>query len=280
MAPKISVSINFLKRLKLYKTEKPFRLYIGQPVDFPDAPITNVETEPRAGIELSDIRGEEELYSLETHGFRFIKHDQSFSAFTDARVVEEQYLPEVEAIIRNNVPGANKVVVFNWRLREQMEQSKRDPNILVSPLELQEPTFALAPSQMVHTAIKLTKDAQDATEYTLLKRVRKHLGEEAKELLKGRVQIINFWRPIEYTIYNWPLVLCDGRTSPVEKLIAVDQVGRRFVGDIYYAPYDPSFEWYYQSAMSKQEGVIFKNWDTSLSTQSRSVPSVKNWIGD
>jgi len=38
--------------------------------------------------------------------------------------------------------------------------------------------------------IKLTKSAEDATEFTLLKRVRKHLGDEAEELLKGRAQMI------------------------------------------------------------------------------------------
>lgn len=249
----VTVTLNFLKRLELYETEKPYRLYVGQPLDAPDAVITNVQTGPTPGIQLTDARGDEDKFLLDVHGFQFVKHDQSFSNFDDAQAVERDYLPAVERVISDNVGYADRVVVFDWRVRQQMEPARRDPNILVSPVQLQQPTFALAPSQTVHT---------DATEYTLLKRVRKHLGDEAEELLKGRVQMINFWRPIGHPIHNWPLILCDARTSSPENLIAVDQVGRRFVGDIYYAPFDESYRWYYQSAMTPQEGVIFKNWDT------------------
>lgn len=116
MPPQVSVSINFLKRLELYKMEKPFRMYVGQPSGYPDARITNVETAPKEGIPVTDVRGGEGLYDLESHGFKFIEHGQSFSSFGDVQAVEQQYLPEVEDIIRDNVPGAERVIAFDWRV--------------------------------------------------------------------------------------------------------------------------------------------------------------------
>lgn len=68
---------------------------------------------------------------------------------------------------------------------------------------------------------------------------------------------------------NWPLILCDGRTAPLENLVAVDQVTRRFVGDVLYANHDPSYKWYYQSGMTQDEGVLFKSWDTDDKCSSR-----------
>lgn len=49
----------------------------------------------------------------------------------------------------------------------------------------------------------------------------------------------------------------------MDKLVAVDQVSRRFVSDVYYAQYDQGNQWYYQSSMTPEEGVLFKSWDTA-----------------
>ena len=48
----------------------------------------------------------------------------------------------------------------------------------------------------------------------------------------------------------------------MDKLVAVDQVTRRFVPDVYYARHDPGYQWYYQSSMGPDESVLFRSWDT------------------
>lgn len=50
----------------------------------------------------------------------------------------------------------------------------------------------------------------------------------------------------------------------LDKLVAVDQLTRRFTADVYYAVYDSNNQWYYQSAMKPSEGVLFKSWDTDV----------------
>ena len=42
--------------------------------------------------------------------------------------------------------------------------------------------------------------------------MRDLLPDEADELLKGRVQVINLWRPIKGPLQDAPLALCDART--------------------------------------------------------------------
>lgn len=54
-------------------------------------------------------------------------------------------------------------------------------------------------------------------------RVRRHLpAEEVEELLKGRWQIINVWRPIENPASDTPLAVVDWRTTKDEDFVATD----------------------------------------------------------
>ena len=50
-------------------------------------------------------------------------------------------------------------------------------------------------------------------------RVRDLLPDEAEELLKGRVQVINLWRPIRGPLQDAPLAVCDARTVAFEDLV-------------------------------------------------------------
>lgn len=47
-------------------------------------------------------------------------------------------------------------------------------------------------------------------------RVRRHLPEEADRLLKGRVRIINVWRPIRNPVAHKPLAVADWRSVDAE----------------------------------------------------------------
>src|SRR5205807_7075659 len=50
-------------------------------------------------------------------------------------------------------------------------------------------------------------------------RVRDLMGDEAEELLKGRVQVINMWRPIRGPLRDAPLAVCDSRTVASDDLV-------------------------------------------------------------
>ncbi|KAI1137150.1 hypothetical protein F5Y05DRAFT_79894 [Hypoxylon sp. FL0543] len=257
MSRQALVQLRFLKPLEKYKREKPYWLFVGKP---DGADVTNVSLEAVSGIPIHDVRGEERNYELDEHGFKFFSHNLDFEDFHDDQRIEREYLPQVEKMMLEKIPSANKVFVFNWRLRKEMGEEQMDHPI--SPAQIHDTNFVFAPSQTVHS---------DSTEFTLLKRVKKHLPEEADLLLQGRVQMINFWRPICHEVGNWPLVLCDGRSTPLKNLVAVDQISRRFVGDLYYATYDPGYRWHYLSSMGVGEGVLFKCWDTGNKAPSKGM---------
>ena len=53
--------------------------------------------------------------------------------------------------------------------------------------------------------------------------MRRHLPEaEAEELLKGRYQIVNVWRPIENAASDFPLAVIDWRSTKPEDFVPVD----------------------------------------------------------
>ncbi|KAK9788660.1 hypothetical protein AB5N19_10182 [Seiridium cardinale] len=252
------VSLRFLKRLDVYKREKPYWLFVGKPSMVEQAEITNVQLETVQNVPVHDVRNDGETYTLDEHGFQFVTYDPEPVDFSDEASVREVYVPQVEKIIHDHVPLAHRIHIFDWRIRRQMTPEEMDK--LLSAAQIQDRTVVLAPSETVHT---------DTTEFSLLKRVRSEFPNEADELLSGRVRMINFWRPLCTTVHDWPLLVCDGSNTPSDILVAVDQVARNFVGDIYYAHYSPALNWFYMSLMGTTEGVLFKNWDTASGVPSK-----------
>jgi hypothetical protein len=69
--------------------------------------------------------------------------------------------------------------------------------------------------------------------------VRDLIPDEADELLKGRVQIINLWRPIRGPLKDSPLAVCDARSVAFEELVPSDLVYRHRVGETYAVKFSP-----------------------------------------
>jgi hypothetical protein len=145
---------------------------------------------------VEDIRGREREYNINNAGFAVYKSPAQEKAFTDEAKVREGYYAEVEALLRQKLPGVKKVVFFDHTIRRREKASPRQP------------------VQQVHV---------DQTPRAAEIRVRRHLpAEEAEELLKGRYQIVNIWRPIANPASDFPLAVVDYRTTEPEDLVKVD----------------------------------------------------------
>ena len=110
----------FLKWIPLYEEEKPFNIFIDIPHDAVDKRANNLVFEQHP-IDFQDIRGQETAFSLDDNGFTFVRHTTEFHNFEDRCAVEQTYLPEVEQLIRENVEGADKIHVFDWRVHLDVE---------------------------------------------------------------------------------------------------------------------------------------------------------------
>ena len=145
---------------------------------------------------VENIRGQESNFSVDTSGFAVHHEPAHEKAFTDEKQVREGYYAEVEALLRKKLPGIKKVVIFDHTIRRRDKASPRQP------------------VQQVHV---------DQTPGAAAVRVRRHLpAEEAEELLKGRYQIINVWRPIQNVASDFPLAVVDWRSTSPSDLVKVD----------------------------------------------------------
>ena len=100
----------------------------------------------------------------------------------------------------------------------------------------------------------------DRSAASCIARVHKHFpSNEASELLRGRVQVINLWRPILRPALDWPLAYCDCRTVDIDKdlipsaLVHYDHDGQNVV-----SRYNPEHRWVYRSAMDPEDLVLIK----------------------
>jgi len=134
----VVATFQYLKRLPIYKTEKPFHIFFEIPVSAPDQRRTNLEFEDISHA-ISDTRdsvsshidGEtvqagsitsalQDAFTLDTHGFAF-RNDPlrvSLDVFGDKTLVEKLYLPEVERLLREvfSGDGVTGIYFFDWRV--------------------------------------------------------------------------------------------------------------------------------------------------------------------
>jgi hypothetical protein len=103
-------------------------------------------------------------------------------------------------------------------------------------------------------------------------RVRDLLPDEADELLKGRVQVINLWRPTKGPLQDSPLAVCDATTIRADDLVPSDLVYPHRVGETYSVRYNPAHQWFYVPRMQPDEALLLKCSDTATSVPARFTP--------
>jgi hypothetical protein len=74
-----------------------------------------------------------------------------------------------------------------------------------------------------------------------LSRVPYHLPEDADQLLQGRVQIINVWRPIR-TVRRDPLAVAEAKSVNDESLVVTELIYPTRRGETYAVKHDPNHQ--------------------------------------
>jgi hypothetical protein len=112
----------------------------------------------------------------------------------------------------------------------------------------------------------------DHTERSGPQRVRDFFGDEAGELLRGRVQVINVWRPIRGPLQDAPLAVCDAGSVAPGDLVPADLVYRDRVGETYGVRFNPEHRWYYVPDMQPDEALLLKCYDSETDGRARFAP--------
>ena len=201
-------------------------------------------------VPIHDLRPISETVSLDREGFALVRQKSSVKDFYDEAEIKDVYYPEAERLIKA-ATGADRVFVFDHTVRKRVEGAADRDGGLRQPVA------------RVHV---------DHTETSGPQRVRDLIPDEAEELLKGRVQIINLWRPIRGPLLDSPLAVCDARTVRPNELVASDLVYPNRVGETYSVKYDPDHQWFFVPRMTVDEALLLKCFDSRTDGRARFAP--------
>ncbi|TFV80276.1 methyltransferase [Bradyrhizobium frederickii] len=241
--PFVTAELNYLAPV----AGKP-RTYAFDPP--PGEPKSTALAEPHR-VPIFDARLIANNVSLDREGFALVRHPTQVKDFYDDAEVRAVYYPAVEAFLRATLK-ADRVVIFDHTVRKRVEGA---PDIRGGgPRQ---------PATRVHV---------DQTDVSGANRVREHLPDEAEELLKGRVQVINLWRPIRGPLRDSPLAMADGTTVAPDDLVASDLIYPNRRGETYSVKYNPNHRWFYFPEMTPDEALLLKCYDSATDGHTRFGP--------
>jgi hypothetical protein len=216
----------------------------------PGEPKTTALPEPHL-VPIFNARVIADSLSLDREGFALVRHPTSVKNFYDENEIRNLYYPAAEAFLRATLQ-ADRVFIFDHTVRRRVEGA--------ADLRGAGPR---QPATRVHV---------DQTDVSGRNRVREHLPEEADELLRGRVQVINLWRPIRGPVRDAPLAMCDAQTLAPDDLVASDLIYPNRNGETYSVKFNPNHRWYYIPEMTADEALLLKCYDSATDGRTRFGP--------
>jgi hypothetical protein len=241
--PWVKAELNYLAPTR----ERPQTYTFDPPAGAPRSTVVN---DPHQ-VAIADIRQALGDFSLDEQGFGLVQHRSAVRDFYDDAEVKRVYYPEAEQILKD-LTGADRVHVFDHTVRRRVPGG--EDRSLSAPRQ---------PVPRVHV---------DHTARSGPQRVHDLLPDEAEQLLRGRVQIINLWRPIRGPLRDAPLAVCDAQTVKAEQLIPSDLIYRDRVGETYSVTFDRQHRWFYVSEMKVDEARLLKCYDSKTDGRARFAP--------
>ncbi|KAI1127552.1 methyltransferase-like protein [Nemania abortiva] len=190
-------------------------------------------------VPITDVRGHESEYTLDRDAFQIIQDvpESKEKEFVDDDSIKANYYPEVEKLLLDNIPGSNRIFLFDHTIR------RADPNASRKAV------------QTVHI---------DQTAYSAEKRVHKHMGDDAEKLLQGRYRIVNVWRPLnKKPVESMPLGFASSASLDQKDVIPVEhRYPHGYNGQTAAIAYNPSQKWHYLSEMTGNERLLLECFDS------------------
>ena len=239
--------------------------------DGSDSGSEGVDLEPRE-MEVHDVRrlAPPAWPSLAANGFALLERPMATPDldFLDHHPVVRTYYPECAELVRE-ATGAAIVAAFDHNVRSAT--GKSDQRRIAGGQQVQ------GPAHLVHGDYTLTSAPQrlrdlarpptlNDTYRTALPGRETLLEPEAVEqaIEDGRFAIVNVWRSIaREPVATRPLALCDAATVHPEELVVFEIHYRDRIGENYFAKHDPRHRWYFWSAMTRDEALLIKQWDSA-----------------
>ncbi|KAH6672087.1 putative 7 alpha-cephem-methoxylase [Halenospora varia] len=250
-------SLRYIKWDEKFTHEKPYVLFTDAQCK---SPSSNFTYEPRNEEIIRDMRGIDKEFSLDDHGFVMRNHNLSSFGF-DKHTVERDYLPSAKHLLHQEFGPEAECIIFDWRLRSS--DGRKTANDFVSDVNPADISFFHAPVHGVHVDLS-EAGAKTHAMYSFRK------GE--KDLSKKRLRVVNIWRPLSYTVEDYPLALCDGSTVCPRDLVASDIISNGYRGESLQPLFRDHYQWYFLSNQTKDEVLFIKMYDSSPSAKAICCP--------
>ncbi|KAI6091686.1 hypothetical protein F4821DRAFT_226661 [Hypoxylon rubiginosum] len=236
-----------------YENEKPY--FMNIPVhNMPGLKQTNVNYSRRR-VAITDIRGHEDLFTLDKTGFAVAKFETSLkhSDFQDPHAIVSQYYDEVKRFLQENTDCCF-VLPFDYQVR------RKDPN--------QKSTSRGAPGR----AQPFASIHADQTERAAMRRLEYFHPEEFARFRNYRIQIVNVWRPLRGPVYDAPLAMCDYRTVDATDRVATDIIFPDYLGETYNFWANPKHRLYFVDGQRNDEAWMIKCFDSKTDNDPSIAP--------
>ncbi|KAI1493362.1 amino acid permease-domain-containing protein [Biscogniauxia mediterranea] len=205
-------------------------------------------------VRIEDISDRESEFTLDVQGFQIHQHVSQEKDFADDDHIKAVYYPETEQLLKD-VTGASKIFIFDHTIRGATNLPGRRAGEGGGPRR--------GPVQSVHI---------DQTYAASLSRVPHHLpAEEASELLKGRVQIINVWRALR-PVARDPLAVADARSVGEAELVPIGLIYPNRRGETFGVRHAPGQRWYYRHGLGPDRVLLIKCFDSKTDGRARRIP--------
>jgi hypothetical protein len=212
---------------------------------------------------ITDIAGDEDHYTLDTHGFQYLSHTSTEKLFTSDEAIKNTYYPECEGLVKS-VTGANLVHIFNHKVRRGPTQWHH-----LGGVDGKNNLANRGPVTRTHVD-QSYRGAELRLRYEF-----RHMHAESdrvEELLRRRYQIINVWRPIA-TIRKDPITVADAGSVPDSDLVGAEMVEDDFRGESWVVRHSPTHRWYFKSGMTPDEVLLIKCFDSEANVARRALHS-------
>jgi hypothetical protein len=216
----------------------------------PGEPKSTALPEPHQ-VPVFDGRSISDSFSLDREGFALVRHPTAVRDFYNEEEIRKVYYPAAESFIRATL-RADRVVIFDHTVRRRVDGAADIRG--AGPRQ---------PATRIHV---------DQTDASGANRVREHLPAEADELLKGRVQVVNLWRPIRGPLRDSPLALCDAASVAADDLVASDLIYPNRRGETYSVKFNPDHRWFYFPEMTADQALLLKCYDSVTDGRARFAP--------
>jgi hypothetical protein len=224
-------------------------VYFNPPQPVPADARPDFERLPLAAerMPIQDMRGREDQFSLDQHGFVRVDAPTAVRDFHDPPEVARVYVPEVLALVRRIAGCASTTLSSPGLVRVSRRAAER-------------PEGAAPTGNFAHADYSIRSG-----EFWL----RRNLPpEEAEARLQRRYAIFNVWRTFSAPPQDVPLALCDARSvEPADVqncILTLNRFGEAITWENTAYRHSPNHRWFYCSDMNRDEAFVFRSFDTAF----------------